>query len=342
MGMGVLYVTSLNAGDGKTAFCSSISHLVKTRGNAPFVFKATSLDRNANNLDAMFYSDLHLNPLNSELPIPTTPEEGLTPAIRELILEEIHKVSSQGYPVIIEGPPILVKETVVTGAHELVDALDAKVVIITNHDQAIPMSRIAAAGESFGENLLGIVINSVRRYQRHAIEESLIPDLTKRDIPVLGIVPEDRALLGVTVGQIVAHLDGELLLNANKENRLVDNVMIGGNVMDWAVNYFGQSETKAVIVRGDRPDIQIAALHTPTRCLVLTGGHRPLQYIAHEATEEEVPLVVVQSNTLDTAKIIETMFDVATVHHQEKTERFAETLARHLDTDSLLATFVES
>ena len=127
-------------------------------------------------------------------------------------------------------------------------------------------------------------------------------------------MPEDRALLGVTVGQIVAHLDGELLLNADKENQLVDNVMIGGMVLDWAVHYFGQSETKVVIVRGDRPDIQIAALHTPTRCLVLTGGHRPLQYITHEASEEEVPLVVVQSNTLDTAKIIETLFEMATVH----------------------------
>ena len=59
---------------------------------------------------------------------------------------------------------------------------------------------------------------------------------------------------------------------------------------------------------------------------MLTGGHRPVQYIEHEAREEEIPLVTVEEDTLTTARSMETLFDGATVHHPDKADCFADLL----------------
>ena len=106
---------------------------------------------------------------------------------------------------------------------------------------------------------------------------------------VLAAIPEDRRLLGVTAGQIADHLGGSFLSWEEKRDNFVEHYLIGGMVLDWGVLYFQQFDNKAVIVRGNRPDLQMAALRTPTSCIVLTGGYPPIQYVSYEAGEEEVP-----------------------------------------------------
>ena len=100
-------------------------------------------------------------------------------------------------------------------------------------------------------------------------------------------------------------------------------------------DYFGRSERKAVIVRGDRPDIQMAALGTPMQCLILTGGHHPIQYVKYEAEEEEIPVVLVQSDTVTATKNLETLFQHTTVHHLDKADYFAQLLAETVDVEVL-------
>ena len=79
----------------------------------------------------------------------------------------------------------------------------------------------------------------------------------------------------------------------------------------------------------------MAALATPTRCLVLTGGHHPIQYVEYEAQEEDVPLVVVESDTLATARSLGTLFRDETVHHPDKADCFAEVLSRSIELEPL-------
>ena len=48
-----------------------------------------------------------------------------------------------------------------------------------------------------------------------------------------------------------------------------------------------------------------------------------------------MPLILVQTNTLDTAKAAETLFASPKVHHLEKAERYAQLLQENLDLASL-------
>jgi BioD-like phosphotransacetylase family protein len=144
-------------------------------------------------------------------------------------------------------------------------------------------------------------------------------------------------MASVTLGQIAQHLDGQWVLGQEKAHDLVENFLIGGNIMDSGVTYFGRMESKAVIVRGDRPDIQLAALSTPTTCLILTGGHEPIQYVYHQAEQEEVPLLVVQTDTISAAHALDTVLEGSTIHHPRKLERFQELTEEYVDVAAIQA-----
>ena len=128
-------------------------------------------------------------------------------------------------------------------------------------------------------------------YASTDLNHNVLIDLQKRDVPVLGVIPENRTLLGVSVKQLADYLGGKLIDFGNDSGDLVESVMVGGMWMDAGEVHFGLRNDKAVIVRGDRPDIQMAALGTSTSCLVLTGDIEPIEYILNEARESETPII---------------------------------------------------
>ena len=94
--------------------------------------------------------------------------------------------------------------------------------------------------------------------------------------------------------------------------------MVGGLWMDAGEVHFGLRSNKAVVARGDRPDIQMAALGTSTSCLVLTGGIEPIEYIVNEARELETPIITVASDTLSTMENISDLPRIASFDHSKK------------------------
>ena len=68
-------------------------------------------------------------------------------------------------------------------------------------------------------------------------------------------------------------------------DNLVERYLIGANLMDSGDTYFNRVDNKAVIVRGDRPDLQLSALTGPVVGLINTGGHQPVEYLLHEVEQ---------------------------------------------------------
>ena len=185
--------------------------------------------------------------------------------------------------------------------------MDATVIAVIAYREGMGLEEARAARQLFGERLAGVVINGVTRYKSREVSEQLTPLFQAQNVKVLASIPEDRRLLGATAGQIADHLGGTFLDWEEKRDNFVEHYLIGGMVLDWGVLYFQQFDNKAVIVRGNRPDLQMAALRTPTSCIVLTGGYPPIQYVSYEAGEEEVPLIQVETDTLETAAALESL-----------------------------------
>ena len=155
---------------------------------------------------------------------------------------------------------------------------------------------------------------------------------------MLGMIPEDRRMLGVSVSQIAAHLDGEFIGEETEDDPLVEYLMVGGMSLDPGEYYYGIHDNRAAIVRGDRPDLQMSALLAPglTACLVATGGITPIEYVRYEAEQEETPIILVQLDTLDTMARLDSLLDGSAFNHPDKLDRCVELLKEHVDIEGLL------
>jgi hypothetical protein len=116
---------------------------------------------------------------------------------------------------------------------------------------------------------------------------------------------------------------------------LVEHLMVGGRGMDPGEHYFGVRDSKAVIVRGDRPDVQMAALTTSTACMVMTKGIEPIEYVQYEAREEGVPVIVVETDTIETMEALNGLMDSARFDHPLKLARYSELADEHIDLPAL-------
>ena len=144
-------------------------------------------------------------------------------------------------------------------------------------------------------------------------------------------------MLGITVQQIAEELGGRWVQDPVNTDARIDRFLLGGNIMDSGHTYYGRFANQAVIVRAERPDIQMASLMEDTRCLVLTGGGEPTDYVKAEAFERDVPLISVAGSTLSTAEDLAGVLERATIYSQNKVDRFGQLMRQNLDMDTLSA-----
>jgi BioD-like phosphotransacetylase family protein len=148
---------------------------------------------------------------------------------------------------------------------------------------------------------------------------------------VLGVLPEDRVLFGLTVGEIAELSGGEILNDAEKSDDVVENLMLGGMIIDPGPDYFGRKANKAAILRSDRPDMQLAALETPSRCLVLSGGVEPTYRVRTHAEKRGVPLILTKNDTNSIINTIELTLGRPRFNQEKKLPRLLEIMEEHFD-----------
>ena len=185
----------------------------------------------------------------------------------------------------------------------LADSIDAHIVLVATMDDA----DIESVATMLGDRLAGVIINKVPRY-RDVHADKLVDTLRAAGIECFGWIPEDRRLAADTVDAFINHLEGRQMFEAGHTGELVDNVLIGGLVLDWGPFYFRSQENTCVVVRTGRPDVQISALQSETtRALVLTGGGKPIDYVFYEARNKRIPLIVVDRDTDATMDALDEM-----------------------------------
>ena len=308
--MAVLAVTSDTPSAGKTAFCAALTHYVRGNGKKAAVHKPVEPAEDA---DIAAYRKLLGQGMNGAGRLPED-------AARENDL------------LLVEVPSWMSNQDSI----RLVEDLDANVVGIVGYRPDLEAQDVTSMQETYGGRLLGVVINGRTRYKGRDVTRRLLPSVEQTGVSVLGVIPEDRTLLGVTVSEIAAHLDGRIITDEGDAKGLVEHFLVGGLGLDKGIEYFEIRERKAAVVRGDRPDIQMAALQTPTACLLLTKGIPPIEYVLYEAEEQEIPIVLVEPDTIPVMESLATIQDRSRFDHPDKLARFGQLLTEHADLDAIL------
>jgi BioD-like phosphotransacetylase family protein len=152
----------------------------------------------------------------------------------------------------------------------------------------------------------------------------------------LGVIPENRVLLAITIGELAESLGGKILNSPDKSGELVENYMLGALVVDSGLDYFGRKNRKAAIIRHDRPDMQLAALETSTACLVLGGSEKPpMASVFYKAESRGVPVIATGAALNDIVTTIEKAMLKTRLNQTKKLAKLAEAVGQNLDIKAL-------
>lgn len=333
--MAGLYIASDRRGSGRTALTAGIATLLEAQGFPVRVAKPLYLREATgpqDDTDGADYRHLGLDLPGATIAVtPQDLRDGLRGPLQDRIKASLPGGLPEGKVTILEGlPGVNPSDPVARASAELAALLDTRVIVVAPFTPELQAESLTRAHQLFGNRLLGIVINGVGRHQAHWARTTLASEIQDQGVLVLGVIPEDRRLMGIRVRDIAQELHGELLQGEERADALVEHLMLGANVLDDSTLYFQQRAHKAVLVRGDRPDIQMGALATPTACLVLTAGKDPVQYVQYEAEQEGVPLIRVSQPTLQAAEALNGLLARARFDHPHKLERYQELLRQHL------------
>ena len=152
---------------------------------------------------------------------------------------------------------------------------------------------------------------------------------------LLAILPYEPALAGVTIRELAEQLGGSFLTAEDLADELVENLMVGSMSLEFAKVYFDRIPDKAVIVYTDKPEVQLAALESPTKCLVSCCKGKPSPVVVARSEELGIPIVRVQEDALVVAERAEGIYSRARFHQSKKLAVLERLVAASFDIPAL-------
>jgi BioD-like phosphotransacetylase family protein len=203
----------------------------------------------------------------------------------------------------------------------VVKSLGIKAIVIDRYIKELNYDYLIAMKERLGDQLLGVLLNDIPPAFKEELDTLLHPFLESKGIKVLGKIPSDPLMGAIKVADLADRLGGRIITAQDKSERVVENFLIGTMQVENFMTHFRKSKKSAIIVGGDRSDVQLVALEGQCQCLVLTGNLYPNDIIMTRAEVLEVPIVVVRDDTFTVAKKMEAILsrhklrDVIKIQH---------------------------
>ena len=250
--------------------------------------------------------------------------------------QEYARLSKDKDVMLIEGlSGFGLEKTATQAVSAIAESVDAKVIMMLRYSPLEDRSAVVEAAKKLGQRLLGVVVNFVPESRMEIATEAEKIVFEKAGIKVLGVIPEVRSLLGVSVKELAEFLGGQILTGEDKVDGVVENIMLGAMSPDSGIDYFSRKANKAAVIRGERADMQLAALETSTRCLVLTGGVKPLPAVVNQAKDKRVPIMLVKRDVSGVIADIEQALAKASFNKPQKLQKFENILNQFFDFKAL-------
>ena len=330
-----LYVGSTSGYSGKTLVTMGLGHrfqrdglrvgYIKPVGILPIKVDDTLTDHDAWRI----YRALNLkDPLSEITPIVLTQELAVKSYQKDIkgLLSKIVKSYGQlskdkdimlvgGYGSIYTGSYLGIQGL------SVIKRLDSKVVVVVKYEGEYIVDYILQAKKDLKDRFLGVILNKVTLEHKQSAYEYAVPFLKRKGLDILGILPHDSIVGSITVEELNEMLGGKILCCHDKLDKLVEHFLIGAMQVDKAIEYFRKTRHNAVIVGGDRTDIQLSALESGSVCLILTGELYPSEIILSRAEQKDMPIMVVREDTYSIAKKLEKLSVRLRLRDKAKVER---------------------
>ena len=224
-----------------------------------------------------------------------------------------------------------------TSGAEVVAQLDLRTLLVAKFAGARLLDDIIYVKDALKQHLLGVLFNMVPESRLGLVRDQYTRFLEKSGVTSYGALTSNSRLSAVSVAEIVEALGGTYVCGEQYGDHLVETYMIGAMSPEHALRYFQLTPNKVVIVGGDRAEIILTALDTPTMAVVLTGNYVPSPAVLERADERGVPLVSVETDTVTAADDLRRLFGRLRVKERAKIDLIVELIEESVDLDRLVA-----
>ena len=314
-----LYVGSTSGYSGKSLVSMGVGLRLKKDGLRVGYFKPVGIlpikvENILTDKDAWFiYRAFELkDPVSEICPVVLTQELTVRAYLKDIrgLLRKIERSFqqlSQDKDIMIVGGSGSIYSWSVLGVSGLkvIKRLNAKVLLVVKYEGEFCVDYILQAKKDLGDHFIGVIFNKVTHEFRQSVDDYIVPFLKRRGIDVIGILPHDPLVGSITVEELNEMLGGKVLCCHDRLSNLIERFLIGAMQVDRATEYFKMTKNNAVIVGGDRADIQLSAIESGTECLVLTGELYPSELIVSRAEQKNIPIIVIRDDTYTVAKKVE-------------------------------------
>ncbi len=262
--------------------------------------------------------------------------EGNVIDIKEQILDAFNAQKDKDILIIGGGGDLFEGSTLGIDAASLIELTGAKVIMVEAWRGYKSIDSLYGAGKLIGEQFIGGIFNKVPANSLSYVKEKATPFLEKIGVTIFGIFQKDSLLESISVRQLVEILNGKVLCCEDKLDELVEHFSIGAMDVHSALNYFSRIPNKAVITGANRSDIQLVAMETSTKCIIITGGLYTNDVVLGKAQFLGIPIVSVPLDTFTAVDRIEAFIGKTTICQKEKVLRIKELIDTQFDTERLL------
>jgi len=261
-------------------------------------------------------------------------EEG----IKKKLLEMAAQTGESKNLLIVEGGRDLTYGgSVHLDAVSVAQYMDANLLVLVSGDSESIVDDITFVKKYVdlkGVNFGGVVINKVKDIKDFT--DTYLNTVTELGIPVKGVIPYKEELTHLSVGYLSEFLFAKVLAGEGGMNNVVKNIFVGALSANAALrNPLFKKGNKLIITGGDRTDMILAALESDTAGIVLTNNILPPSNVISTAKEHDIPLLLVSSDTYQTAKHIDDLEPLLTKDDSEKVELLGRLVKEHVAVEEI-------
>jgi len=260
-----------------------------------------------------------------------------------------------GFAEVSEGADIVIAEgTGHAGVGSVVDLsnarvaslLGAEVIIVTSGGIGRPIDELCLNEALFareGVPECGVVFNKVLSSKMEETRGPVYAWGHSHDKNILGMIPYDRLLSKITVGQIAAETGAVVHSGHSSLGCLIEKIIVGAESPHRFLGNFGPGIL--ALIPGDREDLILAAVsaqHTEalggegsTAAICLTSGILPHPNTMAIVKRTAIPMLTVEEGMFAAASRISDLVAKMTSVESEKIHRAQEIVSRHLDFTTL-------
>lgn len=262
--------------------------------------------------------------------------EGKLTGVKEQILKALDAQKDKDFVLIGGAGDLFEGSALDISALTLIKEMKARALMVEAWKPDLSTDNLLGCCKLIGENFMGGIINKVPASSLSYVTETVKPFLESKGATIFGVFHKDGLLGAISVKELTEVLNGKVLCCEDRLNDFVEHFSIGAMDVDSALTYFRKTPNKAVITGAHRSDIQLAAMETATKCIILTGGLYTNEVVLGKAQSKGIPIISVNDDTFTVVDKIEAIMGKTRIVEKSKINRAKELFDSGFDMEKFI------